>query len=89
MAGVNRALFWFHPLAWWTERRLAALAEQACDDAALAELGSRENYARALLACLSQFAVSGAAKPFGISGGYPEVFTTGKVAPRPVSGRAE
>jgi TonB family protein len=49
MAGVNRRLFWFHPLAWWLERRLAELAEQACDDAALLETGARESYARALL----------------------------------------
>ena len=48
-SGVNRCLFWFHPLAWWLERRLAALAEQASDDAALLELESREPYAQALL----------------------------------------
>jgi beta-lactamase regulating signal transducer with metallopeptidase domain len=33
---LNRAVFWFHPLAWWLERRLAALAEDACDAAVLA-----------------------------------------------------
>lgn len=49
LAGMNRCLFWFHPLAWWLERHLAGLAEQACDDAALLELGSREHYAQALL----------------------------------------
>ena len=49
LAGVNRCIFWFHPLAWWLERRLAVLAEQACDDAALLEMGSREPYAQALL----------------------------------------
>ena len=49
MAGLNRCLFWFHPLAWWLERRLAVLAEQACDDAAVLELGTREPYAEALL----------------------------------------
>jgi len=26
---------WFHPLAWWLERRLSALAEEACDTAVL------------------------------------------------------
>lgn len=31
LALLNRALFWFHPLAWWLERRLAVLAEEACD----------------------------------------------------------
>ena len=49
LAGMNRCLFWFHPLAWWLERRLAALAEQACDDAALLEMEAREPYAQALL----------------------------------------
>jgi uncharacterized protein (TIGR03435 family) len=35
LALFNRAIFWFHPLAWWLERRLAALAEEACDEAVL------------------------------------------------------
>jgi TonB family protein len=48
-AGLNRRLFWFHPLAWWLERHLAVLAERACDDAALLALGSRESYAQTLL----------------------------------------
>ncbi len=38
LALVNRAVFWFHPLAWWLERKIGALAEQACDEAVL-ELG--------------------------------------------------
>ena len=46
---MNRSLYWFNPLAWWLERRLAALAEEACDDAALLALGQRESYAQALL----------------------------------------
>jgi TonB family protein len=49
LAGINRCLFWFHPLAWWLERRLATLAEQACDDEALRETGRRECYAETLL----------------------------------------
>jgi beta-lactamase regulating signal transducer with metallopeptidase domain len=36
LALLNRALFWFHPLAWWLERHLSALAEEACDDVVLA-----------------------------------------------------
>jgi beta-lactamase regulating signal transducer with metallopeptidase domain len=48
-AGLNRCLFWFHPLAWWLERRLALLAEQACDDACISALGDREEYARILI----------------------------------------
>lgn len=49
MARLNRCVFWFHPLAWWLERQLARLAEQACDDAALAIVQDREQYARTLL----------------------------------------
>jgi TonB family protein len=47
-AGVNRSVFWFHPLAWWLERHLAGLAEHACDDAALLEVPPAP-YAQALL----------------------------------------
>jgi TonB family protein len=47
-SGINRSVFWFHPLAWWLERRLAALAEHACDDAALLEVPPAP-YAQALL----------------------------------------
>jgi hypothetical protein len=49
LAGVNRCLFWFHPLAWWLERRLAFLAEFACDEACVAATGDREEYARLLV----------------------------------------
>ena len=48
LAGWNRCLFWFHPLSWWLERKLAFLAEHACDDAALLEVGTAP-YAEALL----------------------------------------
>jgi VWFA-related protein len=36
LALLNRAVFWFHPLAWWLESKLSALAEEACDEAVLA-----------------------------------------------------
>ncbi len=48
LAGVNRSLFWFHPLTWWLERKLASLAEEACDDSALL-LVDHQPYAQALL----------------------------------------
>jgi hypothetical protein len=48
-AAVNRSIFWFHPLAWWIERKLALLAEEACDDACVRALGDRERYARLLV----------------------------------------
>ena len=59
MARVNRCVFWFHPLAWWLERQLARLAEQACDDAALAVVEDRELYARTLLDVARAIQISG------------------------------
>lgn len=44
-----RALFWFHPFAWWLARRVAMLAEQACDAAVLARGHDVDTYATALL----------------------------------------
>jgi beta-lactamase regulating signal transducer with metallopeptidase domain len=46
---LNVCIFWFHPLAWWLERELARLAEEACDDVALAEMEDREGYAATLV----------------------------------------
>ena len=53
MARVNCCVFWFHPLAWWLKRELALLAEYACDDSVLTQIGDRQEYARALfeIAC--------------------------------------
>jgi uncharacterized protein (TIGR03435 family) len=49
LAGVNRCLFWFHPLAWMLEGKLAELAERACDEFCVAILGDCKSYARLLL----------------------------------------
>ena len=49
LALLNRALFWFHPLSWWLERRLSALAEEACDAAAIARGHDPRDYCRYLL----------------------------------------
>jgi VWFA-related protein len=46
---VNICIFWFHPLAWWTDREIARLAEEACDDAALSEMADPDEYAAALV----------------------------------------
>jgi len=46
---VHRAIFWFSPLAWWLDRHLAGLAEQASDEAALSCGADRSDYARTLL----------------------------------------
>ena len=43
------AVFWFHPLVWWMERRLIEDREHACDEAVL-ELGNdRHTYAESIL----------------------------------------
>lgn len=49
MAHANRCLFWFHPAAWWLERTLATVAEQACDEAAVRATAAPETYARLLI----------------------------------------
>jgi beta-lactamase regulating signal transducer with metallopeptidase domain len=46
---LHRAVFWFSPLAWWLDRHLADLAEQASDEAALSGGADRDDYARTLL----------------------------------------
>lgn len=46
---LHRAIFWFSPLAWWLDHRLANLAEQAADEAALSGGVDRKHYARILL----------------------------------------
>jgi hypothetical protein len=55
-AAINRAVFWCHPQAWWLERKLAALAEEACDSAAIASKTDEQRYAGVLL----EFAMTGA-----------------------------
>ena len=50
LALMHRAIFWFSPFAWWLNRHLANLAEQASDEAALNGGADRNLYARTLLA---------------------------------------
>jgi beta-lactamase regulating signal transducer with metallopeptidase domain len=46
---VHRCVFWFSPLAWWLDRKLAELAEQASDEAALRAGADAASYAEVLL----------------------------------------
>ncbi len=46
---VNRAVFWFHPLAWWLERRVSSASEHACDDAVLRAGHNPQRYAELVL----------------------------------------
>ncbi len=49
LALFNRAIFWFHPAAWWLERELAGLAEECCDAAVLAQGHDPQDYAETLM----------------------------------------
>ena len=50
---MHRASFWFSPLAWWLNRYLSELAEEASDEAALSAGAERNQYARDLLGFFS------------------------------------
>src|SRR5262249_26054077 len=58
LALMNRAIFWFHPLAWWLERRLAALSQEACDLAVLERGHQAGDYSRYLLEVANSVRVS-------------------------------
>ena len=46
---IVEAVFWFHPMVWWMERRMVEERERACDEAVVA-MGSRPGvYAESLL----------------------------------------
>ncbi len=59
LAQINRAIFWFHPLAWWLERTLAVTAEHACDEAAARQIGQPRRYAEVLLDMAEAVSVRG------------------------------
>ncbi|MGH9242369.1 MAG: M56 family metallopeptidase, partial [Vicinamibacterales bacterium] len=43
------ALFWFHPIVWWLERRLIEERERACDEFVLQSGSSPQDYAEGIL----------------------------------------
>lgn len=43
-------LFFYHPAVWWLSRQIRNERENCCDDVAMAAVGSRSDYGRALLA---------------------------------------
>ena len=59
LAAVNKCVFWFHPLAWWLERRLAVLAEHAADEAGVAASSDAASYARLLLDTAARMQIAG------------------------------
>jgi beta-lactamase regulating signal transducer with metallopeptidase domain len=59
-AGVNllqvvaQALYWFHPLVWWTNRRIRQEREKCCDEMAVAHLNAPpEHYTEAIVDALA------------------------------------
>lgn len=55
LAKLYRCLFWLNPLAWWLESRIAELAEETSDAAALRVVDNAPAYAEILL----EFAAAG------------------------------
>jgi uncharacterized protein (TIGR03435 family) len=43
------AIFWFHPLVWWIERRMIEERERACDEAVLRSGNDPDDYAEGIL----------------------------------------
>ncbi|MEK7404402.1 MAG: M56 family metallopeptidase [Acidobacteriota bacterium] len=43
------AVFWFHPLVWWIDRRILAERERACDEQVVGLLGEAGDYAASIL----------------------------------------
>ena len=54
-----RSVFWFHPVAWWTARRTADLAEFACDTVVVDRIGDPAGYSRVLVAFAKAVSRSG------------------------------
>jgi beta-lactamase regulating signal transducer with metallopeptidase domain len=49
MTLFNRAIFWFHPLAWWLAAEIARLSEKACDAVVISRGHDRDVYSTCLL----------------------------------------
>src|SRR5580704_16096514 len=49
LSSMNRAVFWFSPLAWWLHSRIAYLAEARSDAAAIQDIEDRVRYAEILV----------------------------------------
>jgi hypothetical protein len=73
LALLNRAVFWFHPLAWWLERELAALSEEACDTAVLTRGHEPREYSEYLLD-LARSVMGARKRPRILGMGMPGVF---------------
>jgi hypothetical protein len=67
LALFNRAVFWFHPVAWWIERQLSALAEEACDAAVVKAGHDPREYAECLLYMARSVMQAGARLDLGMA----------------------
>ncbi|HTZ75919.1 MAG TPA: M56 family metallopeptidase [Candidatus Aquilonibacter sp.] len=62
------ALFWFHPLVRWLDRRIAEERERACDEEVVRMGGAPVDYAETILAVCKSYVESPIACVSGISG---------------------
>jgi beta-lactamase regulating signal transducer with metallopeptidase domain len=49
LAAINRAVFWFNPMAWWLNSQIVYLAETRSDVAAIEDIEDRIHYAELLV----------------------------------------
>lgn len=49
LAAINRAIFWFNPLAWWLNSQIVYLAEVRSDASAIEDIEDRIRYAELLV----------------------------------------
>ena len=50
---LAQAIFWFHPLVWWANRKIRMEREKCCDEMAVAHLGTRaKDYSAAIVKAL-------------------------------------
>src|SRR5262249_399338 len=66
LASLNRAMFWFSPLAWWQLSRMAELAEIISDGQAIDVLGDRLSYAELLLELVQNVRPNIRSRPIGL-----------------------
>lgn len=59
MASFATCVFWFNPLAWFLQKQLAVLAEEACDECVIADQSTPEEYANFLLEFAREMNLSG------------------------------
>jgi len=47
---IVQAIFWFHPIVWWANKKIRAEREKCCDETAIARLGAKaKDYSTAIV----------------------------------------